>query len=76
MANMQVLASPLISAVSWFPFTVSKNRPSLNSDVVGNYWTDSPLSMLPVYHELISAGLRIWVFRYEKTEYQDHDLNL
>ena len=36
----------------------------LNSDIVGNYWTDSPLSMLPIYRELISAGLRIWVYRY------------
>ena len=35
-----------------------------NSDIVGNYWTDSPLSMLPIYQELISAGLRIWVYRY------------
>lgn len=32
------------------------------SDVVGNYWTDSPLSMLPIYRELIAAGLKIWVF--------------
>lgn len=32
------------------------------SDIVGNYWTDSPLSMLPIYHELINAGLRVWVF--------------
>ncbi|KAF4382234.1 hypothetical protein CsatB_009690 [Cannabis sativa] len=32
------------------------------SDIVGNYWTDSPLSMLPIYKELISAGLKIWVF--------------
>ncbi|MCH93099.1 serine carboxypeptidase-like 27, partial [Trifolium medium] len=32
------------------------------SDVVGNYWTDSPLSMLPIYRELINAGLQIWVF--------------
>ncbi|CAI8604206.1 unnamed protein product [Vicia faba] len=32
------------------------------SDIVGNYWTDSPLSMLPIYHELINASLRIWVF--------------
>ena len=27
------------------------------------YWQDSPLSVLDVYHELISAGLRIWMFR-------------
>ncbi|XP_059628299.1 serine carboxypeptidase-like 27 isoform X2 [Cornus florida] len=33
------------------------------SDIVGNYWGDSPLSMLPIYRELIAAGLRIWVFR-------------
>ncbi|KAL6545317.1 Serine carboxypeptidase-like 27 [Orobanche gracilis] len=32
------------------------------SDIVGNYWADSPLSMLPIYQELIAAGLRIWVF--------------
>ncbi|CAK9163438.1 unnamed protein product [Ilex paraguariensis] len=32
------------------------------SDIVGNHWADSPLSMLPIYRELISAGLRIWVF--------------
>ncbi|KAK4778320.1 hypothetical protein SAY87_018507 [Trapa incisa] len=32
------------------------------SDIVGTYWTDSPLSMLPIYQELIAAGVRIWVF--------------
>ncbi|XP_057979550.1 serine carboxypeptidase-like 27 [Malania oleifera] len=32
------------------------------SDIVGNYWADSPLSMLPIYKELIAAGLRIWVY--------------
>lgn len=32
------------------------------SDIVGNYWADSPLSMLPIYQELIAAGIRIWVF--------------
>ncbi|XP_056866412.1 serine carboxypeptidase-like 27 isoform X1 [Raphanus sativus] len=32
------------------------------SDIVGNYWTDSPVSMLPIYRELIAAGLKIWVF--------------
>ncbi|XP_074285230.1 serine carboxypeptidase-like 27 [Silene latifolia] len=32
------------------------------SDIVGSYWADSPLSMLPIYKELIEAGLRIWVF--------------
>lgn len=33
------------------------------SDLVGNYWADSSLSMLPIYQELIGSGIRIWVFR-------------
>lgn len=32
------------------------------SDILGGYWGDSPLSMLPIYKELIAAGLRVWVF--------------
>ncbi|XP_031373698.1 serine carboxypeptidase-like 27 [Punica granatum] len=32
------------------------------SDTVGDHWGDSPLSMLPIYRQLIAAGLRIWVF--------------
>ncbi|KAI4346355.1 hypothetical protein L6164_007257 [Bauhinia variegata] len=32
------------------------------SDIVGNYWTDSPQSMLPIYQELINASIRIWVY--------------
>ncbi|KDP25725.1 hypothetical protein JCGZ_23946 [Jatropha curcas] len=32
------------------------------SDIVGNYWADAPLSMLPIYKELIAAGLKIWVY--------------
>lgn len=32
------------------------------SNIVGNYWSDSPLSMLPIYQELTAAGLRIWVY--------------
>lgn len=36
----------------------------LCSDIVGDYWTDSPVTMLPIYEELIAAGLRIWVFRF------------
>ncbi|OMO81202.1 Peptidase S10, serine carboxypeptidase [Corchorus olitorius] len=32
------------------------------SEIVGNYWADAPLSMLPIYKELIAAGLRIWVY--------------
>ncbi|MFS7957727.1 putative carboxypeptidase D [Helianthus anomalus] len=31
-------------------------------DIAGEYWTDSPLSVLPIYKELIAAGLRVWVF--------------
>ncbi|CAN6328825.1 unnamed protein product [Urochloa humidicola] len=32
------------------------------SDPLYDYWGDSPRSMLPIYKELIAAGLRIWVF--------------
>lgn len=32
------------------------------SDIVGSYWADSPRSMLPIYQELIAAGIKIWVF--------------
>ncbi|KAJ4782398.1 Carboxypeptidase [Rhynchospora pubera] len=32
------------------------------SDIVGVYWGDSPRSMLPIYREIIAAGLKIWVF--------------
>ncbi|TVU18521.1 hypothetical protein EJB05_34625 [Eragrostis curvula] len=33
------------------------------SDTINNNWGDAPRSMLPIYRELIAAGLRIWVFR-------------
>ncbi|KAG2620288.1 hypothetical protein PVAP13_3NG166400 [Panicum virgatum] len=32
------------------------------SDPLYDHWGDSPRSMLPIYKELIAAGLRIWVF--------------
>ncbi|KAF9603121.1 hypothetical protein IFM89_033957 [Coptis chinensis] len=32
------------------------------SDLINNHWKDSPRSVLDVYHELINAGLRIWMF--------------
>ncbi|KAF0927133.1 hypothetical protein E2562_030580 [Oryza meyeriana var. granulata] len=32
------------------------------SDILNDYWRDSPRSVLPIYRELIAAGLRIWVF--------------
>ncbi|GKU87217.1 hypothetical protein SLEP1_g1658 [Rubroshorea leprosula] len=32
------------------------------SDVLFKYWTDSANSMLPIYKELMAAGLRIWVY--------------
>ncbi|GMJ11955.1 serine carboxypeptidase-like 27 [Hibiscus trionum] len=32
------------------------------SDPLFYNWTDSPLSMLPIYRELIAGGIRIWVF--------------
>lgn len=57
---------------SHFPFLSPNLRPGKHkisffwnscSDIVANHWADSPLSMLPIYQELIAAGLRIWVFR-------------
>jgi hypothetical protein len=33
------------------------------SALIYTNWGDSPRSMLPIYKELIAAGLRIWVFR-------------
>nr|GEZ37980.1 serine carboxypeptidase-like 27 [Tanacetum cinerariifolium] len=32
------------------------------SDIVRGSWTDSPQTMLPIFKELIKAGIRIWVF--------------
>ncbi|XP_051183430.1 serine carboxypeptidase 2 [Lolium perenne] len=32
------------------------------SDTINSNWRDAPSSMLPIYKELIEAGLRIWVF--------------
>ncbi|KAJ8423881.1 hypothetical protein Cgig2_001547 [Carnegiea gigantea] len=32
------------------------------SNIVGDKWADSPISMLPIYQELMEAGLRIWVY--------------
>uniref|UniRef100_A0A452XY56 carboxypeptidase D n=1 Tax=Aegilops tauschii subsp. strangulata TaxID=200361 RepID=A0A452XY56_AEGTS len=32
------------------------------SDTINTHWHDAPRSMLPIYRELIAAGLRIWVF--------------
>ncbi|XP_057428613.1 serine carboxypeptidase 24 [Lotus japonicus] len=32
------------------------------SDVLNKHWKDSEVSILPIYKELIAAGLRIWVF--------------
>ncbi|XP_027359473.1 serine carboxypeptidase 24-like isoform X2 [Abrus precatorius] len=32
------------------------------SDALNKNWKDSEFSMLPIYKELIAAGLRIWVF--------------
>ena len=48
----------------WFSDNWHYMFTSVVSDIVGNYWADSPRSMLPIYQELIAAGLRIWMFRY------------
>lgn len=55
------------STFSAYKLPCQKHRLTLScaySDTVGNNWADSPRSMLPIYRELIAAGLRIWVFRY------------
>jgi len=36
----------------------------LDSEVLLKNWKDSEISVLPIYKELIAAGLKIWVFRY------------
>ncbi|XP_024967865.1 serine carboxypeptidase II-2-like [Cynara cardunculus var. scolymus] len=40
----------------------TSRRWEICSDAVEMYWKDSPTSMLDLYHELISSGLRIWVY--------------
>ncbi|KVI11734.1 serine carboxypeptidase II-2-like [Cynara cardunculus var. scolymus] len=40
----------------------SKSRWETCSNVVGMYWKDSPISVLDVHQELISSGLRVWIF--------------
>ncbi|KAI5648687.1 hypothetical protein M9H77_34692 [Catharanthus roseus] len=32
------------------------------SEVIRSKWSDSPKSMLPIFKQLIAAGLRLWVF--------------
>lgn len=51
------------SNISTFPITAILSEFFPHSEIVGDNWTDSPLSMLPIYKELIAAGLKIWVFR-------------
>ena len=36
----------------------------VDSEVLLKNWKDSEISVLPIYKELIAAGLKIWVFRY------------
>ncbi|KAG8054864.1 hypothetical protein GUJ93_ZPchr0001g31455 [Zizania palustris] len=45
-----------------YPWLSRAYDPCTESDIVGAYWADSPRSMLPIYQELIAAGIRIWVF--------------
>jgi hydroxymandelonitrile lyase/serine carboxypeptidase-like clade 2 len=33
------------------------------SNLLFDNWTDVATSMLPIYRELIGAGLKVWVFR-------------
>lgn len=34
------------------------------SETLNRNWNDTAVSVLPIYKELIAAGLRIWVFRF------------
>ncbi|GJN35698.1 hypothetical protein PR202_gb24498 [Eleusine coracana subsp. coracana] len=40
----------------------STEQGNIDIDTINFNWRDAPRSMLPIYKELISAGLRIWVF--------------
>lgn len=43
--------------------------------IFGN-WSDSKESVLPIYHKLIDAGLKIWVYRYYITISYSHILHI
>ncbi|KAH9321515.1 hypothetical protein KI387_016154, partial [Taxus chinensis] len=55
--NLPEVQKALHANVSGIPY-----RWTTCSDAVGDHWRDSPRSMLPIYRELIKAGLRIWMF--------------
>lgn len=59
----QICASHIVTAHQTKVMSANLLNFVVYSDIVGNYWADSPLSMLPIYQELIAAGLRIWVYR-------------
>lgn len=64
MANLQVhFLSTSLRIVLHVFYSLVDHTTIFNSNIVGNYWADSPLSMLPIYKELIAAGLKIWVYR-------------
>ncbi|KAF6176405.1 hypothetical protein GIB67_010853 [Kingdonia uniflora] len=44
--------------------TVAPSKWETCSDVVAFNWKDSPKSVLDIYRELVSTGLRIWKFSY------------
>uniref|UniRef100_A0A0C9RSI9 Carboxypeptidase n=1 Tax=Wollemia nobilis TaxID=56998 RepID=A0A0C9RSI9_9CONI len=55
--NLPEVQNALHANVTGIPY-----RWTTCSGAVSEHWSDSPRSMLPIYKELIKAGLRIWVF--------------
>ncbi|CAN6919088.1 unnamed protein product [Brassica oleracea] len=53
---------PKVQKALHVPPQVAPSKWDTCSKVVGEHWKDSPSSVLDIYHELIAAGLRIWVF--------------
>ncbi|CAN6912064.1 unnamed protein product [Brassica oleracea] len=53
---------PKVQKALHVPPQVAPSKWDTCSKVVGEHWKDSPSSLLDIYHELIAAGLRIWVF--------------
>ncbi|KAF1894579.1 hypothetical protein Lal_00031399 [Lupinus albus] len=35
------------------------------SDIIFSKWGDSPSTIIPLLHEFLNNGLRVWIFRYD-----------
>lgn len=49
----------LLSLLIW-----TNNLFVLCSEILNRNWNDTDASVLPIYRELISRGMRVWVFRF------------